>query len=173
MSELRIVETRPFARLARVLGAYRFRARRLWIISPWISTVEDAREDPVSEIIAALFLQKCRVSVITRIPKMGWHERAIERLRDGLEATCYYANDLHTKLFLLSCDDMEYALLGSPNLTPRAEAVNKELAVEFRALRNGSDPHISLLRDLKTYAWELAAQDTTVLQPPRSRLKER
>ena len=173
MSGVKIVETRPFARLARVLTAYRFRAVRLWVISPWISSAEDHEEDPVSEIISVLLPQRCQVTVVTRTPSTRWHERAVARFREELGAACYYANDLHTKLFLLLCDDMDYALLGSPNLTPQAEACNKELAVEFRALRNSADPQAPLLRDLKGYARDLVSQDSTVLQPPMSKLKER
>jgi len=61
--------------------------------------------------------------------------------------------NLHTKLYILECDGFRHAILGSPNLTHKADARNDELAVSFRTTVQGSQNRISeLINELTAYA---------------------
>jgi hypothetical protein len=65
-------------------------------------------------------------------------------------------------LYILKCDGFQYAMLGSPNLTFRADTQNKEIAVEFRTgMSERADPTAAMVDDLSKYATALMAEEET------------
>lgn len=144
---------------ANLVYANKRRLYRLWLIAPWIGSSEGAL-DPVLRIVEALRSTRCRLVVITRPPVLIWHERAVAILRRHPRREVFECSTLHTKLYILDCDGFRAAILGSPNLTPAANADNRELAVEFRTTVQGrSDPTAALISELISYAWSLRNQD--------------
>jgi phosphatidylserine/phosphatidylglycerophosphate/cardiolipin synthase-like enzyme len=108
--------------------------------------------------------EHCILSLVTRPPREAWHRAAINQLQEQIPLALYFCASLHTKLYLIECDDFDYALMGSPNLTERADRLNFELAIEFSAISRGSAAVPRLLRDLKGYVRDLVAQDEVELQ---------
>jgi phosphatidylserine/phosphatidylglycerophosphate/cardiolipin synthase-like enzyme len=140
------------------------RVYRLWLVSPWISTLEE-KLDPLYVLIEALRKQRCDVVVITRPPKEGWHFRAEALLEKEVKATIYYCPTLHTKLYIAECDGFRGVVLGSPNLTSRADTTNRELAVEFRTTKmSGDDETAAFIDELIQYAYSLRDQRDVVLK---------
>jgi phosphatidylserine/phosphatidylglycerophosphate/cardiolipin synthase-like enzyme len=74
-------------------------------------------------------------------------------------STQYHCRTLHSKLYLLECDSLVYALLGSPNLTDAAARKNRELAVEFRDLQPMCGPVGEFLVSIREYIQDLVSQD--------------
>jgi phosphatidylserine/phosphatidylglycerophosphate/cardiolipin synthase-like enzyme len=140
-------------------GVYANRQRiyRLWVVSPWVE-FERARTDPVNLIIEALRGKNCEFFLFTRRPDHGWHKRAIELLQRNTRVLTYQYADLHTKLYILECNGFRSAILGSPNLTRRAERVNEELAIEVRTtVQSPDDPVSKLITEMTDYASGLRA----------------
>ena len=77
-------------------------------------------------------------------PSQIWHYEAIKILWKNIEPTLYYCANLHAKLYILECDGFRYAILGSANLTNRADQTNKELAVEFRTTIQAQDDDVAV-----------------------------
>src|SRR5262249_16584893 len=145
-----------------VAWSNRWRIRRAWLISPWIGTSESKR-DPLAHLVEAL--RKCQhFWLVTRPPKESWHPSALRILRANSRPSVLLNPELHAKLYILECDGFKYALLGSPNLTPRANAVNRELAIQFKSsVSSREDKIAAVIEDLIDYARFL-------LQDPKSRL---
>ncbi len=144
----------------------RGRIKRIWLIAPWIGGSDPGR-DPLYILVDALRNASCTVILITRPPKEVWHEKAVVLLEKYLPTTVYFCASLHTKLYLLECDGFRAAVLGSPNLTPRADRVNREIAVEFRSTRASDDDEVSaIINELAEYASALRGEDDVLLRKP-------
>ncbi|PYS21333.1 MAG: hypothetical protein DMF72_17760 [Acidobacteria bacterium] len=140
------------------------RLYRLWLITPWIGTAE-GEVDPLCLLIDALRNKNCDVVVITRPPKEIWHLRGEELLEKELNAVIFHCPSLHTKLYIAECNGFRGAVLGSPNLTPRANTVNREIAVEFRSTATSDDHEIAvLINDLINYASSLRGERDVTLK---------
>ena len=149
---------------AKMVYANQSRVYRLWLVTPWISTVEDG-SDSLGLLIEALRRQRCDVVVITRPPKEVWHLRGEQLLEKELKAVVYHCPSLHTKLYIAECNGFRGAVLGSPNLTQRANTVNREIAVEFRSTSTSSDHEISILiSELIEYASSLRGERDVTLK---------
>jgi hypothetical protein len=162
-SELEVITSASLSRFSDVAWANRQRIRRAWLISPWIGT-SDRRGDPLSYVAESL--KPCaHFWVLTRSPAKDWHEYAVRVLRANAKPSVLYNDDLHAKLYILDCDGFRYALLGSPNLTPRANKVNRELAVEFKTTVASTEDRIAdVIEELISYA-------NFLLEDPDSKLQ--
>jgi len=162
-SQIEVVTSGALSRFGEVAWANRHRVHRAWLISPWIGT-STGRGDPLSYLTEAL-AGCAHFWVLTREPTSDWHANAMKVLRANASPAVLYNDDLHAKLYLLDCNGFRYALLGSPNLTPRANKVNRELAIEFKST---ADPNANRLADVIE---ELIAFASVLLQDPDSRLQ--
>jgi phosphatidylserine/phosphatidylglycerophosphate/cardiolipin synthase-like enzyme len=103
--------------------------RRLYLISPWISTIDHNRVAVrPSGFSKRLVDDDCTVYVVTRPPIDPWHAEALESLRDTRCASIVMVPALHTKLFCAETKTGNFALLGSANWTQKS-LVNRELGV--------------------------------------------
>ena len=141
------------------------RAYRVWIVSPWVGG-DDVRRDPLYLMIEAVRRTSCDLILITRPPKDTWHQDAVNLLEKYAGAAVYYCPSLHTKLYLLECDGFRGAILGSPNLTPRAERMNREIAIEFRTTASADDEVATVINELAEYASSLRGEEDVYLKQP-------
>ena len=162
MGTIEILTDHTLSRFGEVVFANKYRVRRLWLISPWVAT-ESGKYDPLSLLIEALSGRDYTLNVVTRPPIHRWHSHALEVLHSNLKPLLFYSKQLHAKLYLLDCDGFRYAVFGSPNLTGRANAVNRELAVELRATTlSSSDREAAMIAELITYAESIMSEDSAV-----------
>jgi phosphatidylserine/phosphatidylglycerophosphate/cardiolipin synthase-like enzyme len=163
MLGLSIVSEASLTEFANEAWANHRRLRSVWIISPWL-TAGRTREDPLSFITEAVKLCS-QVWIITRTPEHDWHRTALRVLAANARPQICFNDYLHTKLYILECDGYRFAMVGSPNLTSRANRTNKELAVAFRTSRSGRADMVSAaIDDLTRYARELTMDESTKLQ---------
>src|SRR5437870_4751017 len=132
MKRVRLIRNSILRAFAESVYYNQTRLYRLWIVSPWIG-FDDGRGDAVLQLIESLRGKRCELTLFTRPPTEIWHLRAIGLLKDNLSPIIYQSATLHTKLYVLECNGFRSAILGSPNLTPRANRINQEIAVEFRS----------------------------------------
>jgi phosphatidylserine/phosphatidylglycerophosphate/cardiolipin synthase-like enzyme len=152
LSHVRLLTTAILSAFARLAHANRGRIYRVWLVSPWIST-EDSGKDPLLLLLDALRGTTCDLILFTRPPDSNWHREAVDLLRANARTIVYYCRTLHTKLYILECDGFRAAVLGSPNLTGRADRHNLEIAVEFRStIESESDDIASVITELTQYA---------------------
>lgn len=144
----------------------RGRIRRIWLVTPWIGGADSGR-DPLYILVDALRTTSCHIVLITRPPREIWHEKAVLLLERHLRTTVYLCESLHTKLYLLECDGFRAAVLGSPNLTPRGDRVNREIAVELRSTYISDEDELSaIINELIEYASALRGEDDVLLKQP-------
>lgn len=164
MNGLRILTDSILTTFAEVAYTNRNRIFRAWLITPWIAS-EDSPMDPVSLLVEAFRASRPRVDLVTRKPMLAWHQQALQVLYSNVSPILYYCSTLHAKLYLLECDDFRYALIGSPNLTGRADKGNKELAVEMRTtVRSQEDDVAVAVTRLTQYARSLVGEDGVLIQ---------
>jgi PLD-like domain len=155
MKRVRLLTDSILANFANAVFVHRDIIYRLWIVAPWVG-YEQARTDPILQLIDALRGKKKSVTIITRPPAEIWHADAIRLFEANIKPVVYYCANLHTKLYIMECDGLRSAILGSPNLTPRANTLNREIAVEFRTTTDSPKDDIAILiNDLTQYASEL------------------
>jgi len=161
---VKILSSGIITHFSNIVSAYQNRLFRLWIVAPWIG-ISDDRFDPLKRIINILASKRSDFNIITRPPENNWHKKAIENLQNLKNATVFTCPDLHTKLYLLECNGFKMAILGSPNLTTKANWENKELAVEFRTTKQDpQDPESAIIRDLIDYAANLRKDPNVSLE---------
>lgn len=164
MRHLQLLTRGILSSFCNMVYAYQDRVYRLWIIAPWIGADEEGL-DPLYLLINALRRKRCSVVVITRPPKEPWHVRGETLLENELNAIVYHCPSLHTKLYIMECNGFRGAILGSPNLTGRANIVNREIAVEFRTTTTSSDHEIAILiNELIDYASSLPGERDVTLK---------
>lgn len=158
---INIITEASLSEFGQVALANAYRIRRAWIISPWF-TATKSRYDPLALIVEALKRRGVHIDIVTRPPRECWHREAVDVLRANLRPNIHYNANLHSKLYILKCDGFQYAMLGSPNLTYRADTRNKEISVEFRtSMSENSDPVASMIDELSRYAIALIAEEST------------
>jgi phosphatidylserine/phosphatidylglycerophosphate/cardiolipin synthase-like enzyme len=161
---MRLITTGVLGNFARVVHANRDRAFRVWIVSPWLRS-EEHGQDPLLLLVDALRGLSCTVFLFTRPPEQTWHGEAVELIRTNTRSIVYVARDLHTKLYILECDGFRAAILGSPNLTSRADRDNLEIAVEFRTtVESPTDDIAALITELTEYASSLRGAEGVTLK---------
>src|SRR6266542_2159265 len=119
MKRIRLIRRSPIGEFADVVYTYRAMIYRLWLISPWMGMYTDGTVDPLQLMVDAIRTKpNCMVNVITREPKPkdDWHAKALQVLRDNVKPTMLFCKTLHTKLYIVECNDFACAMLGSPNL---------------------------------------------------------
>jgi phosphatidylserine/phosphatidylglycerophosphate/cardiolipin synthase-like enzyme len=164
MRNLRLLKHAILMTFAKMVYYNQNRVYRLWLVTPWISTVDEGA-DSISLLIEALRRQRCDVVVITRPPKEVWHLKGEQLLEKELNAVVYHCPSLHTKLYIAECNGFRGAVLGSPNLTLRANELNREIAVEFRTTTTGSDNEIGIMiNQLIDYASSLREERDVTLK---------
>jgi hypothetical protein len=159
---IRLLTTAILAEFAQMVYVNRHRLNRLWLVAPWIGDVEGGGS--LALLLEATRQRRVSIIVLTRPPDLDWHSRALQALRDTGQATIYTSRTLHTKLYLAECNGFRGAVLGSPNLTNRADTLNLELAVEFRTtVESSTDDVAALVSELATYASDLRGQESFAL----------
>lgn len=167
MRNLRLLKRAILMSFAKMVYVNQNRVYRLWLVTPWIGTADEGA-DSLCLLIEALRRQRCDVVVITRPPKELWHLRGEQLLEKELKAVVYHCPSLHTKLYIAECNGFRGAVLGSPNLTPRANAVNREIAVEFRTTTTSGDYEIGIIiNELIDYASSLRGERDVTLKSVR------
>lgn len=158
MNGIRLVTEAVMTSFAEMVHHNQRRAYRLWLITPWLS-YDDSRGDALRTIYDALSDKQCSLILVTRPPKDVRHQQAVDLLR-RLKTTTYYCPSLHTKLYILECDGFRGAILGSPNLTTRANRLNHEIAVEFKTVADSpADDVAVIVSQLTDYASSLRGED--------------
>jgi phosphatidylserine/phosphatidylglycerophosphate/cardiolipin synthase-like enzyme len=156
-----IITEGSLTRFGEIARANSRRIHRVWIVSPWL-TATGTRYDPLALIVEALRERVPHVDIVTRPPSEKWHREAINVLRANVRPIIHYNPHLHSKLYILKCDGFQYAMLGSPNLTLRADTQNREIAVEFRStMSERSDSVASMIDELSKYVIALIAEKET------------
>ena len=150
---VRILKASILHEFARTVHANEHRLSRMWLVSPWICG-EGERTDALHLLIESVRRRrKCDVIVVTRKPTAVWHLNAIHLIGRNTQSTVFHCDTLHTKLYIVECDGFRSAIIGSPNLTTRANALNKELAIEFRTtITNDDDDVAAIINELIEYA---------------------
>jgi len=160
MRRARLITRHVLRTFAELVQVYRERAYRLWLVSPWLSSEDDGR-DSLLLLTDAIRGRSCPVVLVTRPPASDWHLKAVQLLRVNTNLTAFSCPSLHTKLYIAECDGFRVALLGSANLTTRADRVNREIAVELRT--TAEDPRVDaiagLISELTDYASSLRDDD--------------
>jgi phosphatidylserine/phosphatidylglycerophosphate/cardiolipin synthase-like enzyme len=160
---MRLITSAALGAFARVVYANQSRAFRVWIVSPWLRSEQDG-QDPLMLLVDSLRGSNCSVVLFTRPPEQVWHDEAIRLIRTNTRSIIYVCRHLHTKLYILECDGFRAAILGSPNLTSRAEHVNLEIAVEFRTtIETATDDVAALITELTEYASSLRGAEGVTL----------
>jgi phosphatidylserine/phosphatidylglycerophosphate/cardiolipin synthase-like enzyme len=164
MRRIRILSRGILGDFAETVYANRNRVFRLWLISPWIGA-DDEGLDGLCLLIEALRGRKCDVIVVTREPKDAWHLKGVELIEKQINSTIFYCASLHSKLYIAECNGFRCAVLGSPNLTPRANTVNREIAVEFKTTTTTDDFEVALvINELTQYASSLRDEPDVMLK---------
>lgn len=132
------------------------------MVSPWITPVR-TRGDPLDTLADEIVRRNLSFTVITRPPLSTWHTEALSFLITRTKATVYTLENLHTKLFRIDGDGFRYAMLGSPNLTHRANIINYELSVEFIETISTTSDVANLMIGLDEYITDLIQMDSTLL----------
>jgi len=159
MSSFDIVSEGPLSCFSQVAFANRHRLRRIWLITPWVTEIQ-GRDDFLSMIVEASAASKAEMLVLTRPPRDSWHLKALQVLKTALKPVVLYNPSLHAKLYILECNGFRYALMGSANLTRRADRDNVELAIEFRSsYESRVDKISSMIQELIIYAGSLFADE--------------
>jgi phosphatidylserine/phosphatidylglycerophosphate/cardiolipin synthase-like enzyme len=163
MNGIDVVSESILGRFAEVVYANKYRARDLWLVTPWLSR-DDSREDPIAYLVEGLVRTHARVCLVTRPPTAAWHSSAIRILQQNLKTMVLLNPFLHAKVYLLECDGFRYALMGSANLTNRANIKNREVALEFRTTsQDSSDPIAQVIDSLDEYVRELRLDESSTL----------
>lgn len=164
MGAINLISDGSLTRFADVAFANKHRLRRVWIVSPWITATKD-KCDPLAFLIEACRYRRCVVHVLTRPPKEAWHAKALQVLRANVNPVVLFDSQLHAKLYILECDGFRYAMLGSPNLTSRANTLNRELAVEFRTTSTSRSDEVSeMIDELLGFANALMSEQSAILE---------
>lgn len=164
MRNLRLLKRAILMSFAKMVYANQNRVYRLWLVTPWIGTGDEG-SDSLCVLIEALRRQRCDVVVITRPPREVWHLKGEQLLEKELNAIVYHCPSLHTKLYIAECNGFRGAVLGSPNLTPRANEFNREIAVEFRTTTTSGDHEIAIIiNELIDYASSLREERDVTLK---------
>jgi hypothetical protein len=138
---------------------------RAFVISPWI-VARDGREFPAfARLITTFRASEARVTVLTRAPDRVGHRDAIDLLSTLAQAEIVFLNTLHAKLYLLECNALRIAMLGSPNFTLEGDKEWRELAVEIRSTRESDAPAL-LVRDLFGFALDLMSDEAAQVHKP-------
>lgn len=161
---LSLVADGTLSTLSDVAFANKYRLRRMWLISPWI-TATDHKADPLYRLIEAYRVRHCVIRLLTRPPRDAWHIEAVQLLRTNTSCEIMFSAQLHAKLYILECDGFRYAMFGSPNLTRRADSKNRELAIELRTtFSSPTDAASAMMNELLVFAHELMSEDEAQLQ---------
>ena len=164
MKRIHIITEAALTKFAEVAYANRYRLFKAWLVSPWL-TYEVSKIDPISFLVEALRETHAKIHLITRKPERSWHYEAVRALWHNASVVLYYCATLHTKLYILECDGFRYAMMGSPNLTSRANQINREIAVEFRtSVQSVEDEIACAVTCLTDYAKSLVSEDNVILQ---------
>lgn len=164
MRRMRILTRCILGDFAKTVYANQNRVFRLWIISPWIAADEEGL-DGLCLLIEALRGRTCDVIVVTRKPKDLWHQKGLEVIERGMNPTIFFCPSLHSKLYIAECNGFRCAVLGSPNLTPRANAINREIAVEFKTTNTADYYEVALvINELTQYASSLRDEPDVTLK---------
>lgn len=166
MGQIRLITENVLGEFEKLVNTYRNDIYRITIISPWIGS-EESRYDPLRNIVEILSKKVKRnydFQVFTRQPTEAWHSESIEFLNHELKPTIWYCKNLHTKLYILECDGFHAAIIGSPNLTSKANRQNLELAVEFRSIKIENDDTSRIINELSKYAFNLRGEDGVSLK---------
>jgi hypothetical protein len=130
---------------------------RVFLISPWI-TASDPEFPPLARLLTSVRNAGARISVLTRRPDKASHLAAIQLIASLAHSEVLYLDTLHAKLYLLECNQLRVAMLGSPNFTVEGDTVHRELAVEVRSVHD-SDAASAFIQDLFLFARELMADN--------------
>jgi len=150
----------PLDALVAMICAHKARLRELIIISPWLSVDNEDRRDSLLVIADELQDKRVEITIVTRPPELKYHVDAIATLRRRIGLRLFTCPTLHTKLYLLQCDGLRCAVVGSPNLTRAATHDNRELAIVFRTtMQTNEDDIAALITQLQEYALELLRED--------------
>jgi hypothetical protein len=157
-SGTRLIRSQPLTCFADAARANEGSLVRAFLVSPWI-VARDGREFPAfARLIATLRASEARVTVLTRAPDKAGHLEAIRLLSTLAQVEILFLDNLHAKLYLLECNMLRIAMLGSPNFTLEGDREWRELAVEIRSTRE-SDAAALLVRDLFGYALDLISDE--------------
>lgn len=155
MKRIRLLTESILGSFANSVEVHRNILHRVWIVAPWIGS-EAGKTDPVLQLVDTLRDSPRAVTVITRKPTDAWHLTAVQLLQANVKPVVYYCATLHTKLYIMECNGLRSAILGSPNLTGKANRTNREIAVEFRATSESVRDDVAvLLTELVQYASDL------------------
>lgn len=164
MRRIRLLTREILSEFAKTVYANQHRIFRLWLVSPWIGADEGGL-DPLYLLAESLRERKCDVILITREPKETWHLRGIEVIEQRTQSTVFYCGSLHSKLYIAECNGFRCAVLGSPNLTPRANKINREIAVEFKTTTTTDDYEVAVvINELTRYASSLRDEPDVTLK---------
>jgi hypothetical protein len=94
--------------------------KRLHIISPWLSTLDDSFSLTSESLANRLKKYGTTVYVVTRPPIESWHKDAIGAFAATGRANIAIVPDLHAKLYVASTAAGSFALVGSANFTQQS-----------------------------------------------------
>ena len=126
---------------------------RLYIISPWISTINIPGVLTSRQLIRRARDDRTTIYVVTRPPEQVWHREAVEELSESGVANVKLLPELHTKLYYADTAQATFAMFGSANLT-QASLGNRELGVLVRSVGGG----VAIVRQLFHEAAEIYHQ---------------
>lgn len=135
-----IITERPVEKFLLRLFIIENRPQHLIIISPIICSLQGERYS-IAYLTNKLSKEKIRTFVITREPEDLFHKEAVNILSQSDFVEIRYNNSLHAKLYISAYQDenINFALLGSANLTKHSIEKNIEIGMMIYGKGRGRD----------------------------------
>ena len=94
--------------------------KRIFIISPWISEVNELASITFDSFLRRLQDDRTTVYIVTQPPVHEWHKQALSRFGQTRRANIALVPDLHVKLYVALTSRGSFALIGSANFTQQS-----------------------------------------------------
>jgi len=149
---IKLVSERALTHFANMVSVHSRSLRHAWIVSPWITTTESFYALNVT--IGVIQTSRAQLSVVTRPPDKPNHRAAVVALEALAQTEIFYLDQLHAKLYLMECDGLRAALIGSANFTEEGDTELVEVVADVRSSRE-TDDAARFTRELFDFAREL------------------
>jgi hypothetical protein len=111
--------------------------KRLYLISPWISSFGDNASITFVQMLKRMTDDRTTAYVVTRPPQDDWHKEAVDLLAATGRANIAFLPDLHVKLYAAQTATGSFAMMGSANFTQAALSQNVEIGVRVTGYAAG------------------------------------
>ena len=147
-----LIRERALTHFADMASVYHRSLRHVWVVSPWITTSESFYA--LNVLMNVIERSHALLTVVTRRPEKPNHQAAFNAIMSLPQAEIFLIRHLHAKLYLLECDGLRGALIGSANFTLEGDSELVEVVADVRTSRE-SDDAAQFTKDLLEFARDL------------------